>query len=533
MTTHRILVADNISKEGLALLREYDDIEIKVIPAKLTGEALQAELAEAEGLLVRSQPKVPAEVLSKPGKCKVIGRAGIGVDNVDVEAATAAGIIVMNTPGGNAITTAEHSLAMLFAVARRLPQAYAKLQAGDWDKKSFVGAELSGKTLGVVGLGNIGTIVADRARGLKMEVLGYDPYVTAEKAEKIGVSLATLDEIWEKADFITLHVPLVDATRNLISTEQFKKMKPTARLVNCARGGIVDEAALIEALDAGEIAGAALDVFVNEPLTGDSPLLGHPKLITTPHLGASTVEAQVNVSVMVARQVADYLSKGDIRNAVNAPSVSGETVRALGAHLTLGRKIGSLHRQLLEGGLKRVEIRCLGELAKLDYEPVVREALVGLFTGMVAQTVNVVNVRSIATKRGVEIQVATAGKGETAYNSALEVTVVTDKKTHTVSGALFGREDGRIVRFGEYLLEGITPEGSILALRNDDTPGVIGQVGTVLGKLKINIAQMQVSRNSSDKAAMMFVRLDAPIAEEVLTALAEQPAVQWARLLQL
>lgn len=530
MAEYRVLAADNLSDEGLAVLAKYPEIEVKIISAKIDKDTLRAELLEADALLVRSQPKVPADVMEGNKRCKVMGRAGIGVDNIDTEAATANGVIVMNTPGGNSITTAEHALAMLFAVARGLPQAHAKLQAGDWDKKSFVGAELNAKTLGVVGLGNIGAIVADRARGLKMNVIGYDPFLTEDKADELGVKLVSLEEIYKQADFITLHVPMTDDTRGMIGKEQFAMMKSTARLVNCARGGIVDEEALLVALDEGQIAGAAFDVYATEPLPSDSPLLGHAKLITTPHLGASTVEAQVNVSVMVARQVAEFLVKGDVRNAVNAPSISGETVRALGAHLELGRKIGGMHRQLQESACKKVEIKLSGEIASLDFEPVVREVLVGLLDGTVEQPVNVVNVRSIATRRGIEVQVSSTKKG-TTYTSSVEVVVSSDTDSHTLAGAVFGADDARIVRFDDFLLEGISLGGTVLALYNDDKPGVIGAVGGFLGENAVNIAQMQVSRNRHDSSAMMFVELDGEISLELLQEMEKIPSITWVKVL--
>ncbi len=531
MTKFRVLVGDSLSAEGLSVFDGYDQIEV-VCKNGLEGEELAAEVRASDAVLVRSKPVITADILANPGKCKVIGRAGIGVDNVDIAAATANGVIVMNTPGGNSVTTAEHSVAMLFSVARTIPQAHAKLTQGNWDKKAHTGAELYNKTLGVVGLGNIGRIVADRARGLKMKVVGFDPYVTKEQAEDIGIELASLDEIYTRADFITLHVPLTDGTKGLINKEVFAKMKPTARIVNCARGGIVDEADLVEALDAGEIAGAALDVFASEPVPADSPLLNHPKIIMTPHLGASTVEAQVNVAVQVAEQVAAYLTKGDIRNAVNAPALSGETVAALGAQLDLARILGKLHHQLQKGGISDVSMHFHGDFVRYDLEPVVREVLVGLLAGTVDQSVNVINVREIAAKRGVQVNVASSRKGS-AYSASIEVQVTTSEATHTIVGAVFGAQEVRIVRFDDFLLEGIEPEGNILLIHNSDKPGAVGEVGSYLGNAGINIARLQVSRNRNDGVAMMFFQLDSDITEEQRLGLEQLETVESVTVLSL
>jgi D-3-phosphoglycerate dehydrogenase len=528
---YTVFVADSLSDEGLAVFDQYPDIEV-VKETGLKGEELAAKTRESDAVLIRSAVNYTAAELANPGKCKVIGRAGIGVDNVDIAAATEAGVIVMNTPGGNSVTTAEHSLAMLFAVARTLPQAHAKLAQGNWDKKAHKGVELYNKTLGVVGLGNIGRIVADRAKGLKMKVIGYDPYVSKEKAEEYGIELVDLDGIFDRSDFISLHIPLTDATKNLVNAERMKQMKPTARIVNCARGGIVDEDALVEALDAGEIAGAALDVFAQEPLSKDSPLVGHPKVVTTPHLGASTHEAQVNVAVQVAEQVAEFLTKGDILNAVNAPALSGETVAALGAHMQLARILGHMQLQLLDSGYKKVTVRLQGDFVRHDIEPVVRAALVGLLDGTVEQAVNTINVREVAKARGIEIEVNSA-EASKDYSASIAMEVHTDNGSHELVGAVFGDDEIRLVRFGEYQLEGMTPEGCILAVQNGDQPGVVGAVGTLLGEEGINIARLQVSRNRNDGQAMMFFQVDSDITDEQKAKLEALGQVQNVQVLTL
>lgn len=531
MAKYRVLVADALSDEGLAVLKQHPDIEVVKI-LKLKGEELAKELRQSDCVLVRSQPQITADVLKDAGKCRIIGRAGIGVDNVDVAAATAAGIIVMNTPGGNSVTTAEHTLAMLFAVARTLPQAHAKLAQGVWDKNNHTGAELYNKTLGVIGLGNIGGIVADRAKGLKMKILGFDPYVTAEKAAEKGIELATLDEIYQRADFITLHIPLSDETRNMISTKQFAMMKPTARIINCARGGIIDEAALLVALNEGKIAGAALDVFETEPVPAGHPLLNHPKIVTTPHLGASTVEAQVNVAVQVCEQAVAYLIHGDIRNAVNAPTVSGEVVKALGPQLKLGQILGKVHRQLLTGAVQAVSVKFVGDFVRYDLEPVVREVLVGLLEGTLEQAINAINVREVANKRSIEVQVSSSKKS-TGYSASVEVEVRSASGSLTLVGAVFGDNEVRLVRFGEFHLDGIEPEGTIVAIQNGDKPGVVGAVGTFLGQNNINIARLQVSRNRKDGQAMMFLQIDGALPDTVRQELAKLDAVKSVAVLRL
>ena len=517
---YKVLVSDSLAKEGVEIFKQNPNIEVDV-KTGLKPEELKAIIGNYHGLAVRSATNVTADVIEVAKNLKVVGRAGIGVDHVDVPAASAKGIVVMNTPGGNTTTTAEHTIAMMMSLARWIPQATATTKAGKWEKKKFMGSELFNKTLGVVGLGNIGAIVADRARGLKMRVLAFDPFVTPEKAQAMGVELATLDEIWTKSDFITVHTPLTDKTRGVVNKAAFDKMKKGVRIINCARGGIVDEKDLYDAIKSGKVAGAALDVFVEEPVPAGHPLLTLDEVIVSPHLGASTDEAQVNVSIAVAEQMVEYLTTGGIRNAVNVPSVSPDALPALRPYLSLAERMGSFVAQLAQGNVKKLTIEYSGEVVSLGVSPITVAMLKGFFEPIV-QGVNYVSAPVIAKERGIEVSEVKNTKSED-FASTLSVRVMSDKgETHLV-GALFGRSDTRIVRINEFLVE-CTPQNTILLIENKDVPGVIGNIGTALAKAGINIIQMFVGRRTDTKGdALSTVVVGQPLDEKHLKELQSLP----------
>lgn len=515
MTRFRVLVSDPLDQEGLDILRSSGEIEV-LVETKLAHDELKRRLSEVDGVIVRSGTTITADLLEGNTRLKVIGRAGIGVDNVDVRAATRIGAVVMNTPGGNAVTTAEHAIALMMAAARMIPQAHAKLVAGTWDRKTFVGTELAGKTLGVVGLGNIGALVAERGLGLKMRVAGYDPFVTKEKAAKLGIELMDLDQLIREADVLTLHVPLSEKTRNLIAWPQFQAMKKTAILVNAARGGIVHEGDLDRALREGEIAAAAADVFEKEPLASDSPLLTNPKMVVTPHLGASTVEAQVKVAIAIAEQINDFLLRGEVRNAVNAPSVTQETLQRVGPYIDLGAKLGKLVSQLHVGPVSRIAARFEGELADQDVNPVVARIVEGVLSQATEGPVNAVNAVEVARQRGIDVAVTTSAHAED-YVSSLVVRLEGNGESTEVTGTVFGKREPRIVGIDSFHLEAWLQDGPLVLVENRDVPGVIGRVGTLIGEAGVNIAQMFVGRTGDrGDRALTLVTLDSPADEALL-----------------
>lgn len=521
MAKARILVSDDLAEEGVKILQAHPALAITYKPGMKPAE-LAAAIGEFEGLVVRSASNVTKEVIEAGKNLKVIGRAGIGVDNIDVPAATNRGIVVMNTPSGNATTTAEHALALIISMARRIPQATASMKAGKWEKKKFMGTELTSKVLAVVGLGNIGKILADRARGLKMTVLAFDPFLTDEVAEKLGVEKVTLEDAFRRADFISVHTPLTDQTRGLVGKDAFAKMKAGVFVVNCARGGIIDEAALLEALDAGKVAGAALDVFVEEPPPADHPLVRHEKVICTPHLGASTAEAQVKVAIEIAEQFGDYFANGQIRNSVNVPALSADLLKTLRPYLQLGEKLGSLMGQLAQGTVSGIDVRFEGEIAKYDVTPIATAIVRGILAPMLDSTVNYVNAPVIARERG--IKVVTSKSAESADFTNLVTVSLAGQNAHSVSGTILGRELPRITRFDEFQLEAL-PEGYILVLRNHDRPGVVGNLGSLLGKNQLNISRMQLGLNPRSQEAVSFVNIDSGASDAVLAEIARLPNV--------
>ena len=510
----KVLVSDNLAPQGLEVLRQASGIELIEKPGLSAGELLEV-IPEVEGLVIRSGTKVTADVIAAATKLRVVGRAGIGVDNVDVPAATARGIAVLNTPDGNAVTTAEHAIALLVSLARHIPQATASMKAGKWEKKKFQGMELFDRTLGVIGLGNIGRIVANRAQGLGMKVIAFDPPIAPEAAAKLDVELVSLDELFSRADAITVHVPKTKEATGILNRAAFEKTKPGVLLVNAARGGIIDEADLLEALDSGKVGGAAIDVFVEEPPPADHPLLAHEKLICTPHLGASTEQAQVNVSVAVAEQVRDYLLHDVVRNAINVASLSPELREEMAPYLLLAEKIGRFHGQLAAQKVEQVEVEYAGEVAELRTAPITIAVLKGLLES-VTDRVNLVNAPLIAQERGIKLIESKVSRSED-FASCITVRV---KATvdRLIAGAVFHGGQPRIVRVDDFMLEAI-PEGPTLLLTNHDEPGVVGTVGTILGEGGINISRMQLALVPERKEAAMLVNVDAPPGDDVMERL--------------
>ncbi|XP_060084998.1 D-3-phosphoglycerate dehydrogenase-like [Ylistrum balloti] len=514
MTNHKVLVSDPLGNAGLAILNSIDTIDV-LVETDLDTAALKQQLNQVDAVIIRSGTKITADLLTENTRLKAIGRAGIGVDNVDLEAATAHGIIVMNTPHGNAITTAEHTIALMMAAARRIPQAYNKLKNGHWDRKSFIGTELSGKTLGIAGLGNIGSLVVERALGLKMNILGFDPFISEERAKQLGIELAELDDVITRADILTLHVPSNEKTHHLINQKRLKAMKPSAILINCARGGIVDENALDQALKDGEIAAAALDVFAQEPPAKDHPLLINEKVIYTPHLGASTVEAQTKVAVDVAQQIVDFLIKGEICNGVNAPSISGKLLSSLGPYLELGSKLGSLAAQLHDDTVEQICVRFGGENTIQDTSPIVSKAITAILAFGIEDPVNDINSRNIAKARGINIE-TTKSSQTSDYRSSIQITIKGKNTETCATGAIIGNNEPRVVRVNNFRLEPLIAQGPLIFATNRDQPGVIGRIGTILGDSDVNIAQMNVGRTNKEKLALTVIALDAMINEKIL-----------------
>lgn len=512
----RVLVSDNLGEIGIQMFEEAQGIEVDV-KTGLPPEELKEIIGQYDGLVIRSATKVTEDLLESATNLKVVGRAGIGLDNVDIPEATKRGVVVMNTPTGNVITTAEHTIAMMMALTRNIPSGTSSMKEGRWDKKKLQGREVYKKTLGVIGYGKIGSIVADRARGLKMNVVIYDPFVTPEKIQNDGYEPATLEELYSKADYISVHVPKMKTTLNLLNKEAFDQMKPGVMVINCARGGIVNEADLYDALVSGKVAKAALDVFESEPPSGDNPLLGLKQVICTPHLGASTKEAQTNVAVMVADQIIQYLSNGTIINAVNVPSVTGDVLEKVGPYIKLAEMVGTLQAQLISGAPKEVVVEYYGNYKGMDLSPVTTALLKGLLTSMVRELVNFVNAHFIANERGIKVTEATIAEHK-EYTNLMSVKLVTTEGENLVAGTVFGRNDIRIVRINTFRLEMI-PLGHMALIFNLDVPGSIGEIGTTLGKHNINIARMQVGQEEGGERNIIFLCTDTPIPADVVEEL--------------
>ncbi|MCA1625428.1 MAG: phosphoglycerate dehydrogenase [Acidobacteria bacterium] len=512
MSNIKVFVADDVNEEKLAPLRDAGFMVEKRI--KLSTEELAGAMKDFDGLIVRSETKVRADLMDKLPKLRVIGRAGVGVDNIDVKAATKRGIVVMNAPDGNTITTAEHTIALLVSMARNVPQAHAKLQSGVWDKKSFVGVELNGKTLGVIGLGRIGKHVAKIAKGFGMRILAFDPFVSGEMTKDLGMEIGTLDEVFSGADFITIHTPVTDETRGIVGKDAFTKMKRGVRLVNCARGGLIDETALLEAIEDGMVAGAALDVYSTEPLSPDSPLLKNDKIITTPHLGASTTEAQEGVALTVAEQMRDYLFTGALRGAVNAPSMAAKELEAFQPFIDLAEKLGRFQAQIMnQNAIAEVKLEYAGELAEKDAAPITRAFLAGLLRDVSAR-VNVVNALHIAEERGINITTSYT-QTRKGTNFDIRSSVATAEAEQTASGLVFSNGEGRITEIGNFSIEAI-PTGFMLITKNKDVPGVIGKIGTLLGEAQVNISRFYLGREAKGGEALAVIEIDSPLKDEVL-----------------
>ena len=522
----KVLISDKMSPRAEEIFKERG-VDVDYKPG-MTPEELKACIGEYDGLAIRSATKATAEIIEAADNLKVIGRAGIGTDNIDKVAATSKGIVVMNTPFGNAITTAEHAITLMMATARQIPAANASTHAGKWEKSRFMGVEVMGKTLGLIGAGNIGSGVAERAIGLKMKVVAYDPYLSPERAKEIGVEKVELDDLFKRADFISLHTPMTDSTRGIVNKDAFAKMKDGVRIINCARGGLVVEADLLEALESGKCAGAALDVFEVEPAI-DNPLFGREDVICTPHLGASTSEAQVNVAVQIAEQIADYLLTGAVTNALNMPSVSAEDAPKLAPYLKLAEQLGSFAGQITLTGIEKVEIEYEGHAAELNTKPITAVVLQGLLSPIL-EGVNMVSAPVIAKERDIDIK-EVLHERPSEYQTLISVTITTEAQTRTVKGTLFAGRDPRIVDIKGIPMDARLGE-HMLFLTNEDKPGFIGGLGTVLGDAGINVATFNLGRAEEGGEALALVEVDQAVGEEVLDALRELPQVMRAQALQ-
>jgi D-3-phosphoglycerate dehydrogenase len=524
MAKPKVLISDKLSPRAVEIFKERGvDVDVKT---SLTPEELLKIIGEYDGLAIRSATKVTKDVIKAGKKLKVVGRAGIGVDNVDIPAATAEGIVVMNTPFGNSVTTAEHAIAMMFSVARQIPQASSSTHAGKWEKSKFMGVELTGKVLGLIGCGNIGSIVADRAQGLKMKVVAYDPFLTAERAKDMNVEKVELPELLKRADFITLHTPLNDATRNILNEKSLKQTKKGVYIVNCARGGLIDEPALKKLLDEGHVAGAALDVFLEEPAK-TNVLFGSEQVVCTPHLGASTNEAQENVALQVAEQMSDFLTAGAVTNAVNIPSLSAEDAKKLKPYLDLADQLGSFAGQITQSGLNKVKIEYQGRVAKLNTKPLTSALLRGLLAPMV-ETVNLVNAPVIAKDRNISIS-EVKNEQTSDYQTLITLTITTDRQERSLSGTLFSGKP-RIVSIGDIKLEASLGK-NMLYVNNEDKPGLIGNLGKLLGDAKINVANFHLGRGEKQGDAVALVETDQPVDGALLKKVSELPSVKLAKAL--
>ena len=524
----KVLVADPIAPEGIEILKTVAEVDVKT---GLSKDELAAIIGDYDALAVRSETKVTAEIIAAANKLKIIGRAGVGVDNIDVEAATNRGILVVNSPEGNTLAAAELTVAMLLALARNIAPADQTLRGGKWDRKKYMGSEVYGKTLGVVGLGKIGREVVSRLQAFGMSILGYDPYLKPEQAESLGIKLVDLDTLYKESDYITVHVPKTKETTGMINADKIALMKPTVRLINVARGGIMDEAAVAEAAKSGRIAGAAIDVFTTEPAPADNPLLGIPNVLTTPHLGASTEEAQVNVAIDIAEQIVDVLNGKPARAAVNMPSVSADMLGRLQPYLTLAEKIGSLHAQLTSSPISEVDVVYAGDFENLPTVHLTRAVLKGLLEPVVQEGVNYVNAPTLAAARGIKItesRTPVSGEG----GCVLTVRKRGGNAEREICGTVLSKDNIRILYIDGYRVD-IRPSGPMLVTQHTDRPGVIGKVGTLLGEAGINIAGMHVGRESEGQGALMVLKLDTPTPEALLEQIRKVDGMETVRLVQL
>ncbi|WP_067840424.1 phosphoglycerate dehydrogenase [Amphibacillus sediminis] len=515
--TYRVLISDPLSEDGIFPLREAKQIEVEMI-TDLSPEQLVEKIADYDALLVRSQTKVTREIIAAGRKLKIIGRAGVGVDNIDLEAATEHGVIVVNAPDGNTNSAAEHTIAMLMALARKIPQAYYALKQQKWDRKSHVGVELKGKTLGVVGLGRIGREVALRAKGQRMKVIAFDPFLTTEKADQLGIIKGSIDQVIEVADFLTLHTPLLKETKHLIDATAIAKMKPGVQIINCARGGIIDEEALYQAIKLGKVAGAALDVFEQEPATNHK-LLELPEVIATPHLGASTVEAQESVAIDVSHDVVRLLTGDLVRNPVNLPSVPKDVMKKIEPYFYLAEKIGMILSHLTTEVIEEINLSYSGELHDVEVGPLTRNAIKGLLKCHFGDHINDVNAAYLAEQQGLVINELITSHAE-GFVNLIKAEIKTKSGSKVVAGTLLRGIGPRIVQVESYNVD-LVPEGHIIFIRHTDQPGVIGKVGSMLAENHINIATMQVGRSNIGGAAIMLITVDVAVTDQDLTGLTD------------
>lgn len=521
----KILIADPVSEKGIAILQQEHEVDVKI---KQTQEELIKLIPAYDALVVRSETKVTKPIIEAAEKLKVIGRAGVGVDNIDVEAATQKGIIVLNAPEGNTIAATEHTMAMMLALARNVPQAHQSLKEGQWLRSKFVGVEMRGKTLGVLGMGRIGTGVAKRALAMEMKVLAYDPFINEEQLKALDIELAELDEIFAKADFLTLHLPMTPDTKHLLNEETFKKVKPGIRIVNCARGGVIDEKALVAALEQGVVAGAAIDVFEKEPVDPANPLLALPQVVVTPHLGASTAEAQVGVAVDVAHGILVALRGEPVTTAVNIAPVAAPVMKVIKPYLALAEKMGCLATHLAEGRLNSVDVEYNGEISEVDTRMLTTAVLKGIFNPLLQEPINYVNAPGVAKARGVKAK-EIKSKDTENFTNLITVRVRTDKGEHMVAGTLFGRKAGRIVMIDEYRVD-VDPQGWLLIGPHMDKPGMVGSVGTILGENGINIAGMQVGKTETAGTSIMVMAVETDIPTPVLLKIKAVDGILGAKL---
>ncbi|MFH1753144.1 MAG: phosphoglycerate dehydrogenase [Candidatus Omnitrophota bacterium] len=507
----RILISDPLADDGIKILKDEKsfivDTKTKLHPAEL-----RKIIKDYDAILVRSETKLTEDII-EASRLKVIGRAGVGLDNIDLNAATKKGIIVVNAPAGNTISTAEHAMSLIMAMSRNIPQANKDLKEGNWNRKKFTGVELYGKTLGIIGLGRIGAEVACRANSFKMNVIAYDPYLSAEMAKNIKVDPVDLETLFKNSDYITVHTPITDKTNHMISYKEFAIMKKGVRVINAARGGIIDESALAKALESGKVAGAALDVFEKEP-PKDNPLMKFDNVIVTPHLGASTEEAQVNVAIDIAETLRDALLDKGIKNAVNLPNIGPEEFNRIKPYINLAEKIGLIHAQIIKGHIKQVEIRYIGDVSKIKVEPLTAALLKGMLTPILQETVNYVNAPFIAKDRGMNIIESKAGDIED-FASLIWVKVISDKATNSIAGTIFIKSDPRIVKINDFYVETV-PEGCMLIIYNKDVPGIIGQIGTILGDNNINIAAMSFGREKPGEYSISVLNVDSEVPKALL-----------------
>jgi D-3-phosphoglycerate dehydrogenase len=525
----KILVSDNLSESGIERLEKVPGFEVEV-NTKLTTEEFMRVIKEFDALVIRSATKVTAEVLENAKNLKVVGRAGIGLDNVDVEAASKHGVVVMNTPEGNVITTAEHAIAMMLSLTRNIPQASGSLKKGAWEKKRFQGKEVYNKVLGIIGIGRIGRVVAERAQGLKMQVIAYDPYINPEVIDSLGIRGVTFDELLAQSDYITVHTPMTTETRNLLNANAFGRVKRGVFVINCARGGIVNEEDLYEAIKQGVVAGAALDVFTKEP-PADNPLLTLDQVIVTPHLGASTEEAQENVAIAVADQIADFLTRGTIRNAVNAPNIDGALLARLRPYLGLAEKLGCVLTQITKGAIQKVSIEYVGDVSTLQTQPLTISVLKGMLTPVLGDMVNFVNVPVHVKERNISVTTSVRSEAED-FTNLISIHVKTSQAENLVAGTILGKKEPRMVRINDFRLEAAM-EGHLLLIHNIDTPGTIGAIGTCLGRHKINISFMNVGQVLERGQNIIFLRTDIPVPAHVIDELLSMDNVDLVQAIEL